>query len=138
MSLYEYLIRAENAHRKLVAAEREEKDLSTPIIRDYHQMGEIYNIIQDELARKTDIKPNTIEGRRVFIFIIIRLCYPAVLVGKKLKKGIRDEIAATLGCEASVVSHDLKNLTFQYKKYKSFQRSVDEIFNNVMGYLQEK
>lgn len=137
MSLYEYIIRVENTHRKRISLEREEEMLTTPLIRNNNQISEIYGIFADELTKR-NIKLDSIESRRIFIFIIMRLCYPAVFTGAKLKRGIRDQMATVLNCEASVISHDFKNLTFHYKRYRGFRQSVDEIYEAIMDTLSEK
>ena len=137
MALYEYIQNVESIHRKCVALEREERELTTPIISDYSMLGEIYGIFTEELL-KTDIKIDSIDARRIFIFIIMRLCYPSVFANRKLKRGIRDKIAQTLGVEASIVSHDFRNLTFHYKRYKAFRVNVDAIYDSMMEVLSEK
>lgn len=138
MSLIEYIIRVENTHRKKVLLEREENELVSPIIRDYSQMSEVYGIFSDELARREDNHTlSSIENRRIFILIAMRLFCPSVFVGRKLKHGIRDQMATILGCEASVISHDFKNLTFHYKKYRRFRETVDAIYESIMETLSE-
>ena len=137
MALYEFIIRVENTHRKKIMLEKEEQELITPIIKDYDQVGEIYGIFSDEISRKTNLKLNSIESRRIFILIVMRLFCPAVFVGRKLKHGIRNKMASILGCEASVISHDFRNLTFHYKKYKHFRETVDMIYDAIMETLSE-
>ena len=136
MNLYEYIIKIENTHRKRLNIESEEKDLTAPLMTDYSRIGEIYNIYEDEIV-KMKIKPHSIEGRRIFIFIIMRIFCPAVFTGKKLKRGIRDKIAEATGCEASIISHDFSNLTFHYKKYKSFRTIVNTVYDSIIEILSE-
>lgn len=137
MSLIEYIIRVENTNRKKVELERELSDLTNPIIKDYNQISDVYGIFADELTRNTNIRLDSIESRRIFILIIMRLFCPSVFVGRKLKHGIRDKMASILGCEASVISHDFKNLTFHYKKYRHFREKVDSIYESIMETLSE-
>ena len=136
MALYEYITHVENIHRKRVAIETEERELTMPIITNIDKIGDIYNIYSDEIA-KIGIKLHSIDGRRIFIFLVIRLFCPAVYTGSKLKRGIRDRIAEVIGCEASIISHDFRNLTFHYKKYRSFRNIVNAIYDSVMETLSE-
>lgn len=138
MALYEYIQNVEQIHRRCLALEKEERELTTPIINDYSMMGEIYGIFSDEIVKKTNIKIDSIESRRIFIFIIMRLCCPSVFANQKLKRGIRDRIAETLNVEASIVSHDFRNLTFHYKRYRNFRSTVDSIYESMMDTLSEK
>ena len=137
MSLIEYIIRVENTNRKKVELERELSDLTNPIIKDYNQISDVYGIFADDLTRNPNSRLDSIESRRIFILIIMRLFCPSVFVGRKLKHGIRDKMASILGCEASVISHDFKNLTFHYKKYRHFRERVDSIYESIMETLSE-
>lgn len=137
MSLFEYIIRVENTHRKKIDIEKEERLLTAPLISDYSKITDVYNIYLDEIA-KSKINPKSLESRRIFIFIVFRLFCPAVYTGRKLKRGIRDKLAEVLGCEASIISHDFRNLTFHYKKYRNFRIAVNEIYDSIMEVLSEK
>ena len=138
MALYEYIVNVETTHRRKVALERDEKELTAPIIADYTKMGEIYEIFAEELLSKTDIKLGSIESRRIFIIIVTRLFCPISFTGRNLKRGIRDQMARVLGIEASVISHDFKILTFHYKRYRDFRSMVDKIYESIMDVLSEK
>lgn len=137
MSLFEFIVSAENLRRRKTSLVKEERDVTSPIIQDSSQMGEIYGIYADEAAKR-NIKLDSLESRRIFIFIILRLWYPSFFLGYRLREGRRDMIAETLGVEASIISHDMKNLIFYYKKYRSFRETVDSIYDAVMGLLSEK
>ena len=136
MSLYEYIIRVEKTHRKRIALEQEEKELVTPLISDRTKIREIYGIYTDEAVR-AGIKPNSSDGRRIFIFIIIRLFCPDAFSGRRLRRGVRNQLAAVLRCEGSIVSHDFKNITFYYKRYRPFRETVNEIYDAIMETLSE-
>lgn len=138
MGLFDFIQSVENTHRKHLAIEKEEKELLTPVIRDYSRMDELYAVFTDEISKRTNIKTTSIDGRRIFIFIIIRLCCPAVFAGSKLKRGIRDRMAGVLNCDASTISHDFRNLTFHYKRYKGFRHTVDMVYDAMMETLMEK
>ena len=137
MKLFDFINSLESIQRRMTALEEEKRMLTKPIIEDYGRLGEIYNLFENELTRKTDVKPNSIEGRRIFIFIAIRLCYPAVFAKGNIRFGLRNKMANVLNCEASVISHDFKNLTFLYKKYKSFRNQVDKIYEGMLEQIND-
>ena len=133
MTLYEFIQDIESIQRRVTALEEDKKHLTEPIVKDTSRLEEIYHIYENELLTKTSIHPTSIDGRRIFIFIAVRLCCPASFAGGNIRYGFRNQLAQVLGCnQVSVISHDFKNLTFLYKKYKNFRDVVDIVYNAVM------
>lgn len=136
-NLYEYITALENAHRKTLSAQREEDALTQPLLTDSSHLDEIYEIFSNELTKRTQLSPNSIDGRRVFVFIVVRLFCPKALIGKRMRRGIRDQLASILQRDASAISHDIRNLIFYYKKYRWFRKIVDLVYESVMNTLNE-
>lgn len=100
-----------------------EDRLASPLLTDLNKMDEVYSTYREVGT-----------ARNTFILISVRLFSPRSLAGSILGAGVRNKMAAVLGCEPTVVSHAFKNLVFHYKKYKTFRREVDQAY----GYVCEK
>lgn len=107
---------------------REEQLLSRPIVDDLSSVGNIYDMFMDYFSEK---KPALI--RKMFIFVILYFYSPSALAGSKMRRGLREKIAAVLGCTSSNISHDYKNVSFFYITYKHFRNNV----NGVIAHLSD-
>ena len=138
MKLYDFITNLESIQRRMAVLEEEKHMLTEPIIYDDSRLEEVYVIYENELSKYPTIKPNSIESRRIFTFIAVRLYCPAVFAKGNLKYGFRIQLAKVLNCENSLISHDFKDLTFIYKKYKAFRKQVDMIYDSVVEQITEK
>lgn len=107
---------------------REEQLLSKPIVDDLSCVGNVYDMFMDYFSEK---KPTLI--RKMFIFVVLYFFSPSALAGSKMRRGLREKIAAVLGCTSSNISHDYKNVSFFYITYKHFRNNV----NGVIAHLSE-
>lgn len=138
MKLYDFITNLESIQRRMATLEEEKRMLTEPIVYDDSRLEEVYAIYENELTKHPNIKPNSIESRRIFTFIAVRLYCPAVFAKGNLKYGFRTRLANVLNCENSLISHDLKDLTFVYKKYKAFRKQVDLIYDSMVEQVTEK
>ncbi len=119
---------------------KKERTFSKPLIRDLAIIPEIYQIFTDGL-QKMGLTPNTkdVMQRKKFIFIILYLFSPTVLVGEKMKNGLRNAISNAVQVKSkSVISDNCSNLTFLYNRYEEFREDVKQLFCIVIEGLKDK
>lgn len=97
---------------------REELNLSKGSYNDYSLIVEIYDSFPEGRTGSAFLK------RKEFLFVILLLYSPAALAGGRMRRGLREVIAATVGCSCSNVSHDYQNVWFYYISYKKFREDV--------------
>ena len=109
---------------------KEEDLLSEPLMDDLWMVGNIYDLfLSYHRSRKSKMV------QKQFIFIILYLYSPSALGGSKMRRGLRERIAAVLGCTCSNVSHDYRNISFYYVTYRSFRNEVNAILHSMLGIL---
>lgn len=70
--------------------------------------------------------------RQVFLMVAMLLFCPAVLAGKRMRGGLRAEIARLFGLKAhSTVSDNCKDLLFRYNRFPDFRRKVDTLYERM-------
>lgn len=111
---------SEIKERKAVLS-REEQSLSEPPMSDLTMIGNIFDMFMDYC----DGVKKQLLFRKMFIFIILYFYSPSALAGSKMRRGLRERIAAVLGCTSSNISHDYKNVSFYYMTYRSFRQHVN-------------
>lgn len=77
-------------------------------------------------------KKDSIEYRERFLFVVMCLYSPGVLIGYTMVLGLRTEVARMYNVSACVISNNIKNLSFYYKTYPKFKRDVDFILPEIM------
>lgn len=128
----------ENEIRKLIhrlacikenqrALSKEEFSLSRATYNDYSQIRTIFDMFPDGQMNSAFIK------RKEFLFVILLLYSPSALSGGRMRRGLREVIAVTVGCSCSNVSHDYQNVWFYYISYKKFREDV----NNALELIEK-
>lgn len=128
----------ENEIRKLIhrlacikenqrALSKEEFSLSRATYNDYSQIRTIFDMFPDGQMNSAFIK------RKEFLFVILLLYSPSALAGGRMRRGLREVIAVTVGCSCSNVSHDYQNVWFYYISYKKFREDV----NNALELIEK-
>ena len=128
----------ENEIRKLIqrlvcikenqrALSKEEFALSRATYNDYSQIRTIYDTFPDGQMNSAFLK------RKEFLFVILLLYSPSALAGGRMRRGLREVIAVTVGCSCSNVSHDYQNVWFYYVRYKKFREDV----NNALELIEK-
>lgn len=73
-------------------------------------------------------------NRKKFLFIVVYLFCPAVLIGDAMPRGFRDRLKDIVHAKsATTVSNDVVNLLFLYNHYRDFRDDV----NNAYAYIVE-
>lgn len=113
---------------------REEVELSTPLLHDVCQVGNVYDLYTNIIGKRLK-KRGTSSERKQFVFIILFLYSPSSLAGFKMRRGLREKIAEVLDCTCSNVSHDYKDIGFLYRTYKKFRNDVDNVLAEIRSHL---
>lgn len=112
---------------------REETELSVPLLHDLCMVGNVYDLFTAIIGKQIKRRDVSME-RKMFIFVILYFFSPASLVGFRMRRGLRGQIADVLGCTCSNVSHDYKDVGFYYNTYKKFRSDC----YNVISTLRER
>ena len=99
--------------------------LCQPTLTDLSRMQEVYEAF---LKIRPERNP---ENQKKFIFVAIYLYHPGSLVSGKMRKGLRNSIAKTIGRHPVQVSYDSRNLLFHYQRYKKLSTEMDEILSEI-------
>lgn len=124
--------------QKAVLAERE-RELSSPILYDFELIEDIYKWFKEILSEYSF--PPCIDSptqRKKFIFIILFLYSPSALSGDKMKMGLRDKIAEVTGCTSTLISHNYKNVEFEYHQYRYNRQDIDHLYTEIISRLKDK
>lgn len=116
-----------------------ETELSAPMLHDYGLIGEIYEWFCELLSgRSLPPDVNSPIQRKKFIFIVLFLYSPSTLAGGKMKIGLRDKIAEVTGCTNTLISHNLDDVVFFYRQYKSHRRDIDCLYTEIVKRLRAR
>lgn len=112
-----------------------EQELSKPVLTDYKKIQVIYDWFQN-LPEELLLTKQDAVHKRQFLFIIILLFSPSFLVGKKLKIGLRDELARVLEFKSpSAVSNLGSDVLFWYKSYQGYREKTTKIYEKLLQEL---
>lgn len=101
-----------------------------PLLANRSEMKEVYDVYQEYLRTK-GITWDT-ERRKHFLFVIIYIYCPNVLIGDPMPKGFRRELKELLNVGAnSVISNHSRDLLFLYRQYRDFREEVDAAYEYI-------
>lgn len=101
-----------------------------PLLSNRGDMKEVHKVYQEYLAEK-GVKWDT-ERRKHFLFIVIYIYCPNVLIGDPMPKGFRRELKELLNVGAnSVISNHSRDLLFLYRQYRDFKEEVDSAYDYI-------
>ena len=113
---------------------KREEEISLPLISDISYMSNIYKYFM-EIVNDTD----KVSLRKKFLFIALRLFAPSALIGTKLPKGLRVELAKLFpDISPSVISNNISDLLFLYQRYKAFRNDIDRIYSEIKSMYLSK
>jgi len=135
--LYSFLKEVQATHKERLAIDQKEEELIAPILYDLSRMQEVYECFTTMINFYSQEPLTSIDNRRAFILIVLRLYCPRVFAGYKLSRGIRDAIADIHKCEPSLVSHNFRNLAFYYLKYVEFRAKVDNLYMAIINMISD-
>lgn len=110
-----------------------------PVLYDISLISTIYTWYKDIYPMNIDTTRES--GTRFnlcFIFIILLLYSPQILMGSKIKFGIRDEIARILGYAPCTISDYLKKVEFFYERYKDYKDTIDFCYAELYNKLNDE
>ena len=108
-------------------------EITRPKLTDYAMIPLIWKWTLD-LSEMTNKKKS--DQRKVFILIVLSLFAPTVLIGDKMPQNLRRNIAETLGCEQSGVSHICRDLLFLFNHYGNFRQHVEKSYEGILERLE--
>lgn len=115
------------------------EDALTPRLTDWTQIEIIYQHFKDFIKK---IGPHHSERRREFLFIVVMLYCPSVLIGGSMPRGFRGKLKDLLKVESpSAISNYTSDLLFLYNHYQDFRDVVVAAYwyiSAVMGWNKPK
>lgn len=115
----------------------EENILTKPILTDLSRIEEIYSIFKESLLKR-DCAPRieSVSSRKKFIFIILYIYSPSTLAGGKMNDGVRDALAKVCGVVPTVISHNMRDVSFIYQHYHDERDEIDYIYQEILDRLR--
>lgn len=132
------IIELEHTRRNRVEAEKLENIAFSPLLIDTSHIKLIYNwykIISKEVNGFPKEESNAYRQR--FIFIILLIYSPGVLLGDKMPNGLRKDIAKAMVVKCdTVISNNCANVMFNYHTYRDFRSDVDYLWYEITFRIQ--
>lgn len=114
---------------------RKIREAAQPLLSDRSEMKEIYRLYKAHLEEK-NLGWDT-ERRKHFLFIVIYIYCPNVLVGDPMPKGFRTDLKNLLNVRSqSIISNHTRDLLFLYRQYEDFRTSVDEAYDYISQHME--
>lgn len=111
------------------------EELAEPILTDWNMLPELYQVFQDLFSQRQIKQP--IYHRQKFLFVILFLFCPSVLVGERMPVGFRKMLAALLGLNAgTTISDNCAGLIILYNSYIDFRKDTNLFYDKVMMVLE--
>ncbi len=117
--------------KKLI--EQEEKELTEPLMSDISNITLVYGIFKNQI-NKIDNPPKerSVAYRQMFIYVVLMIYAPGVLIGDRMPNGLRKHLSDLLGVWDSVISDNSANVVFMYSHYKWFRDSVNYLYADIL------
>ncbi len=101
-----------------------------PMQRDV--TGQISTIYQKFTKIRTDYPGGAAVARLEFITIIVKHTDPEVFTTcKKLKAGVRSELAELFECDGSAISHMIANAKSYMRIYADFRDRIEQLYSEI-------
>lgn len=110
------------------------EEMSQPILSDWNTIPELYELFKRVFANRP--QNNQVYQRQKFLFTILYLFCPDVLVEEKMPRGLRPILARIFHLKSGTpISDNCSGLLILYKTYIDFPRDVEIFYNAVMDYI---
>ena len=134
------LIRDVRFKRAQIVSLQSELNISLrPALTDISLMSTLYDWYKEIYPYEKNITRDTSTRFNLcFIFITLLLYSPQVLVGSKIKFGIRDKIAEIMQYSPCTISGYLQKVEFFYDRYKDYKDTIDFCYKSIYDRLKEE
>lgn len=140
--MFDKVFKLKNLLGKKKELSKFEIELSTPRLSDQALIRSIYEWFREIHGDHPDWlgEDNSVQFRRLFIFIILYLYCPLKLANcGKMVKGLRAELCKVIGLSANtIVSNDCSLLLSEYKTYAKFRQSVEDAYRFILERLEKE
>ena len=132
------LIRDVRAKRDKITSLQSELNISLqPVLTNVTLMGTLYEWYKEVYPHEhTGSRETNTRFNLCFIFIVLLLYSPQVLIGSKIKFGIRDELASILQYSPCTISGYLQKVEFFYERYKDYKETIDFCYDIILSKLE--
>ena len=79
----------------------------------------------------------TLEQKKLFVFVCVSIYCPLFMIGYKMKNGVRSDIAKYTGLVDSRISHIAAEVRFLYSHYKGFKSEADYLYSSIKSSLKK-
>lgn len=125
-SILSHLEEIENIQQKKLELTEKEKQLIKPLLTDQSDIFFLYDVFVNCAERiYPDISAKNPLQRSKFILIALYLYAPKALITGRFPPGIRKTVSLVMDNDPSLISHNFKDVMFQYKQLKNFKGEVD-------------
>ncbi|MFT4222907.1 hypothetical protein [Dysgonomonas sp.] len=108
------------------------KQILKPTLTDLNHIPLLYEWYKEIVAGIKDFSDEEkAEYKQVFLFCILMLYCPRVLMGEPLSRGIREYLANLFDRSPSHVSNLIGDIAFYYKQYTQFKKNCDHVLSEI-------
>lgn len=134
------LIRDVRAKREQIASLQSELNISlSPVLTDISLISTLYDWYKEVYPdEKKNTRDTNTRFNLCFIFVVLLLYSPQVLIGSKIKFGIRNKIAEILQYSPCTISGYLQKVEFFYERYKDYKETIDHCYESLYRRLESE
>lgn len=134
---FQKLIDLKKTREDIANLKEYERTLSAPLSPNTDIVKRAYEIFTDILSDRI-CAPNieSVTQRKKFLFIILYIFAPGVLIGDVMPKGFRRMLSEILNVHKTVISDNCNDIVFLYQNYKSFSDDVEDLYNEIRNRLE--
>lgn len=125
--------RIEHIYQEEQRLEEERRNVVADSEYDVSRLKVVYAITRAKGSQKGYERG---EIREYFLFVALYVFDPTSIV-RKMRRGLRSDLAAMLGIRENNVSKITKHILFRYRLYKQFRNEVNEIYDEVIEALKK-
>lgn len=131
------IFKLKKTREQIARLQDQEKELMRPMFDDYGKIQKVYDVFREVLSER-DCPPShqSVYQRKKFLFIVLYLFAPGVLIGDYMPKGLRKVLSDTLDIKSeTTISNNCEDIVFLFRNYKDFSSDINELYHEMIKRL---
>jgi hypothetical protein len=125
--------RIEHLRDEEVRIRKEQNSIKGDVEYGLEKLKVIYAVTR---AKAAEFNFTESKVREYFLFVSLYVFDPTSIV-RKMRKGLRQDLAMVLGVSENNISHLTKHILFRYRHYRSFREDCDKIHTQSLEIIQK-
>ena len=113
-------------------------DMMKPKIYDLALVDLFYVLFKYVLFERDGTVKDDKDTKKKALAVALIFFSPQSFCGEYMTLGLRDRISAVFRCDASGISHNIKDVIFLYTTYKEFKAEVDYLYTAIYEKFKAK